>query len=73
MTKFRCTNCLWEGTLEEMDYDGMDYYCPNCVAPFTTDGAMVGPWEVSSIEEDPEDTDYGDFDEEEGDSYDGPY
>lgn len=60
---FRCTNCLWEGTLEDMSHDSCEYWCPNCLAQFHTDGEEeVGPWEVVEICEDEEDEDYGEFD-----------
>lgn len=60
VTKFTCGNCKWEGTSEEMKYDLLDFLCPTCENPFTTDGHMINDWEIH-VDEDPEDEDYGDF------------
>lgn len=60
MTKFRCTNCLWEGTTEDMSHDNGFYSCPECCAEFYPDENTVGPWEIV-VDDDPEDEDYGDF------------
>lgn len=64
MVVFRCTNCLWEGSPEDMTSDGGSLYCPTCCAEFDRSGDGYGPWEVASVENDPEGTDYGDFDED---------
>lgn len=67
MTVFRCTNCLWEGTVEEMGFESGFHYCPTCCASFDNTGEHPGPWEVAEVLDDPDGLDYGDFDE------DGPY
>lgn len=59
-TIFHCRNCKWEGTSEELKYDLLDYMCPECENLLTTDGALVGQWDYI-VEDDDEDTDYGDF------------
>lgn len=42
---YTCTNCLWEGTAEEMDMEGDELLCPNCCAIFHPDDPSRGPWE----------------------------
>lgn len=61
MVIYQCGNCLWEGSTDEMQAEGDLLLCPNCCAFFLPDDDEPSVWSVVSVEDDPEDTDYGDF------------
>lgn len=44
-TVYRCTNCNWDGTPEDMDIENGVHSCPDCCAVFHLDEPTRGPWE----------------------------
>lgn len=55
MKTYTCTNCLWEGTTDEMDCEGDYFLCPTCCAVYDPNDVNYGVWEEHPLSDVPDD------------------